>query len=163
MASFIVVGFDGSAEGVAALRWALARAAGMQAALRIVHCWTPISPPALRRQSRPQPTARAPRQQMVRTVQRELQAAEQLVPSPPEISLMFSAAGVERALISQSHGAAMLVLGASSAPVLRNPAKGPVAGPLMDRVGCTIVVVDRTGHVATAQPHHPQWGLATLP
>ena len=39
MAGRIVVGADGSAASVAALRWAAARAAEQQAELEVIHAW----------------------------------------------------------------------------------------------------------------------------
>lgn len=144
---FIAVGFDGTPESVAAVRWALGRAAGMQAAVKIVHCW----PPA-RRGTRGSDAVRA--------VKDEVAAARMLVPQPPDIAMVFAAGPVESVLALHAQGAAMLVLGASAPDVLGDPARGPVAGPCLQRVGCPMVVVDRRGRVATARPRYPVLGLA---
>lgn len=152
---FIAVGFDGTSESTAALRWALARSAGMQVPVKVVHCW----PPATAERGGEQ-AVRGRRVDAVRAVENELSAARMLVPSPPDVSLVFSAAPVDSLLVTQTRGAAMLVLGASSAGVLADPARGPVAGPCLNRIGCPVVVVDRRGRVATAQPRYPALGLA---
>lgn len=158
---FIVVGFDGTAESTAALRWALGRAAGMQAAVKVVHCWPPAGAlgPGIPGQ-RGGRAGRGSRVDAVCAVENELSAARMLVPAPPEVSLVFSSAPVEGLLVSQTRGAAMLVLGASSDGVLADPAHGPVAGPCLNKIGCPVVVVDRRGRVATAQPRYPALGLA---
>jgi len=153
---YIAVGFDGTAESTAALRWALGRAAGMQVALRIVHCW----PPAGSGPSRHDRAVRGHRVNAVWAVEDELDAARALVPEPPEVGVVFSSDPVGPLLVSQSRGAAMLVLGASSAGVLADPACGPIAGPCLNQIACPVVVVDRHGRVATAQPRYPALGLA---
>lgn len=156
---FIVVGFDGSAESIAALRWALGRAAGMQVPLKVVHCWPATAAP-VRRDWRDRRHARDPRRvDTVRAVENELAAARSLIPAPPEVSMVFTAAPVETVLATQTRGAAMLILGASSSAVLRDPSRGPVAGPCLEQIGCTVVVVDAAGRVATAQPRYRTLGL----
>jgi nucleotide-binding universal stress UspA family protein len=153
---FVVVGFDGTPESTAALRWALGRAAGMQAALKVVHCW-PAGAIAAQRDTR---TALGNRVDAVCAVENELAAARALVPQPPQVALVFSASTVGPLLLAQTRRAAMLVLGASSAGVLSDPSCGPVAGPCLNRIACPVVVVDRRGRVATAQPRYPALGLA---
>ena len=153
---FIAVGFDGTRESTAALRWALGRAAGLRVALRIVHCWAPDEPAAPSQHR----ALRGRRVDAVRTVENELDAARALVLEPPEVGVVFSSGPVGPLLVTQSRGAAMLVLGASSMAVLTDPTCGPVAGPCLNQVACPVVVVDRHGRVATAQPRYPALGLA---
>lgn len=152
---FIAVGFDGTGESAAALRWALGRSAAMQVPVKVVHCWPAATP---RRHA--EQAVGGCRADTVRAVENEVSAARLLVPSPPEVSLVFSSAPIDTLLVTQTRGAAMLVLGASSAGVLADPARGPVAGPCLNRIGCPVVVVDRRGRVATAQPRYPALGLA---
>ncbi len=154
---FVVIGFDGTPEGVAALRWGLERASRLASAAKIVHCW----PPAARGSAR-HGVGRAThrRVEAVRVVENEVTAASRLLPEPPEVSMVFSSAAVPAALAAQCRGARMLVLGASAPGVLIDPRRGPVAGPCLDRVGCPVSLVDRHGRVTTTEPRHPALELA---
>lgn len=154
---FIVIGFDGTPEGVAALRWGLDRASRLGSAAKIVHCWPPTAPGGSRHAA-----GRVTRRRVdaVRAVESAVAAAGRLLPEAPEVGMVFSSAAVPSTLAAQCRGARMLVLGASAPGVLIDPRRGPVAGPCLDRVGCPVALVDRHGRVTTTQPRHPALGLA---
>lgn len=160
---FVVIGFDGTRESIAALRWGLQRASRTRAAAKIVHCW-----PVPRARGRRPPSrgwtvhdgfAQDGRVQAVRAVESQVAAAQIGLPEPPEVGMVFAAAEVASVLAAQCRGADLLVLGASVPGVLVDPARGPVAGPCLERVGCPVALVDRQGRVTTTQPRHPALGL----
>jgi nucleotide-binding universal stress UspA family protein len=150
---FIVVGVDGTPESSAALRWALARAAGSQQGLRIVHC----RPAPCGDSSADGTAGAAPAGEVdaLSMLQDELAVARSLVPQPPEISVTQAVGSAESVLVRQSHRAALLVLGASLPSVSTDPLHGPVAGPCLRQVGCPVVVVGRDGGVTVAPPLYP--------
>jgi nucleotide-binding universal stress UspA family protein len=150
---FIVVGVDGTPESTAALRWALARAAGSQQGLRIVTCRP--APSAGHPVDGPSSATATPPVDALRLLQEELAAGRSLVPQPPEISVTHAVGSPEAVLVRQSRRAGLLVLGASHPSVSVDPVHGPIAGPCLRQVGCPVVVVGRDGGITVTQPAYP--------
>jgi nucleotide-binding universal stress UspA family protein len=138
----IVVGVSGSPASARALRWAVAEAGRLQGRLRVVLIWT-IEPrayyaPAIsaadyeRRQRRAVSGLAA----MVRTVAGSL---------PPHALTTYVAHGLpERALVEQSAGADLLVLG-SATGLGGPPSIGPVIRACLSHAHCPVVVVGLEG------------------
>lgn len=172
---FILVGVDGTQESLAALRWALARAAGAQQAVKIVHCQSTVMPDVARRTPPRQRRDGAMRasdgavfaseaavrasEAAVRAIRQEVDRAQVLVPQP-ELSIISAPGNAESVLVSQARRAALLVLGAAHPSVLDDPATGTIAGPCLRNVACPVVVVDRQTKATVAHPRYPVLGLA---
>jgi nucleotide-binding universal stress UspA family protein len=138
----IVVGVSGSPASARALRWAAGEAGRLQGRLKVVLIWT-IEPrayyaPAISASDyeRRQRQAASGLAAIVRTV------AESL---PPHAVTTYVAHGIpERALVDQSAGADLLVLGAASG--LAGPRSiGPVIRACLSHAHCPVVVVGPEG------------------
>lgn len=143
----VVVGIDGSPQGVAALRHALTRAADLGTEVTVVHCWAPskftdlvLSTPAeMHRQS-------------LTMVAAEVSAATAALrptlgshlPVVHQKSLHGRAAKV---LLEQAEDAAELVLGAHGRTVLHDVVYGQVIATCLKQAAVPVTVVDRDGTV----------------
>jgi len=137
----IVVGVDGSAASLAALRWAAAEAAAHGAPLVALH----VHDPRNRRRA-------AYVQEAVRDVDPDdrLDAIEQLIEGGlmAPVEQVFEVGVPSEILVHRAAGARMLVLGQAEqhrrhdgAPFRHEPALGPVARACVARAVCPVVVV----------------------
>lgn len=143
----VVVGIDGSPQGVAALRYAIGTAADLGTSVRVVHCWAPskftdlvLSTPAeMHRQS-------------LTMLNAEVSAATaalrpdlgEALPPIEQRSLHGRAAKV---LLEESTDAAELVLGAHGRTVLHDVVYGQVIATCLKQAAVAVTVVDRDGTV----------------
>lgn len=139
----IVVGVDGSAASITAVRWAVREAGLRHAAVRLVcafHADTRLRAPyaswARAREDEPRAAAQAALDRaadLVRAVLPPGRLVAELVDEPPA-----------RALLERAAGAEMLVLGTTRPPVQPGQpplAIGPVARVCLLRAPCPVVVV----------------------
>lgn len=143
----VVVGIDGSPQGVAALRHAIGTAADSGTSVTVVHCWAPskitdlvLSTPAeMHRQSLTMLEAE------VNAAVAELRPTlGDALPAIEQKSLHGRAAKV---LLEESAGAAELVLGAHGRTVLHDVVYGQVIATCLKQAGVPVTVVDRDGTV----------------
>lgn len=159
----IVVGVDGSASSVTAVRWAVQEARLRQAAVRLVcayHADTRLRAPYASRAWVREDERRAAGQE---ALDRAADLAGHDLP-PGRLIAELVAEPPARALLERSAGAEMLVLGTSRPPVQPGqppPAMGPVTRTCLCRAPCPVVVVV-PGDLAGEQDASPRAGtLAT--
>jgi nucleotide-binding universal stress UspA family protein len=132
----IVVGVCGSRASAAALRWAADEARRRDAHLHVVLCWT-AEPRAYYAPARDRHGARgqdyAPN--LAATVRRMLDGD-----APRGLTTQVVEGGAERALVQESAGADLLVLGSTSSG-LAGHSVGPVIRACLGHADCPVVVV----------------------
>lgn len=138
----IVVGVNGSAASLAALRWAAGEAGLRRAALLVVHVWD-----CTRRQLAPYATIAslpspgeertAARARLTRAVRTALGPV-----IPAGVTTELAEGLVARVLIDRAVDADLLVLGATAPSAASTlPGAGPVARACVSRAGCPVVIV----------------------
>jgi nucleotide-binding universal stress UspA family protein len=160
----IVVGVDGSAASITAVRWAVREARLRHAAVRLVcafHADTRLRAPyaswAWAREDEPRAIAQAALDRaadIVRAVLPPGWLVAELVDEPPA-----------RALLERAGGAEMLVLGTSRPPVepgLPPLAMGPVARACLCRAPCPVVMV-ASGGLPGDEDARPAAGSLAMP
>lgn len=154
----IVVGVSGSPTSALALRWAAAEAERLRAALTVVLIWT-IEPrahyaPAISADELDRRQKRA-----VAGLAATVRAVAGYLPSDA-VTMKVVEGLPERALLAQSAGADLLVLG-SAATVSGDRPIGPVVRACLSRAHCPLVVVGPQGptghsrHDAASSQSHP--------
>ncbi|RIJ78325.1 universal stress protein [Nakamurella silvestris] len=140
--SRIVVGIDGSTSSLAALRWALRRAAAENAAVDIVHCWKPqtLSDAFLS-------SAHELHRASMCMVQNEIAAAVAELGVTPEVHPVSERGNPTQVLLERAAGASCLVLGAHEQFRLKSVVFGQVVRSCLRNAMCPVVVIDRTGAV----------------
>jgi nucleotide-binding universal stress UspA family protein len=150
----IVVGVSGSRASAAALRWAADEARRRDARLHVVLCWT-AQPRAYYAPSRDRHGGGGQDylRQLAATVRRTLDGD-----APRGLTTEVVEGPAERALVEQSAGADLLVLGSTSSGQA-GLAVGPVIRACLGRAGCPVVVVGPTGPGESSH-HDPTWHRA---
>ncbi|MFJ8471273.1 universal stress protein [Kitasatospora sp. NPDC094011] len=128
----VVVGFDGSAESLAATEWAAHEARRRGVPLEVLEAW-----PAPKRDTAV--SDQAHQRALAHLAERE-SALRALVPELPVGSAPVSADPVE-ALEAASHRAALLVLGSRGLGTLRGFLVGSVSQEVLRRSACPVVLV----------------------
>ena len=146
----IVVGIDGSAESLMALRWALKEAVVMEADVDVVHCYLPqtltdfgfSTPHELHTSS-------------VLMVENEVTAALAEMPEQPDVRRSSVLGGPAKALVEHAKDAALLVLGVHGHTALRDLVLGRVAQSCLRHATCPVVIVDLDQHVVRRDSFSP--------
>ena len=133
----VVVGIDGSAESLAALRWALKEATRREVPAEVVHCYLPqtltdlgfSSPHELHTSS-------------VIMVDNEVAAALREMPEPPEVLKTSSIGSPAKVLLERAKDASVLVLGVHGRTALRDLVLGRVGSSCLRHASCPVVIVD---------------------
>ena len=140
MDGHVVVGYDGSPEAVAAVRWAAGSARRLRLPLQVVHVWglagTLDSPPL--------GTASA----FVRAGAQEVadegaQVAREAAPEV-EVTAVLEDGPPARALVERAAGARLVVLGRQGSSRLSGVLIGSVTLGTVQHAACPVVVVPRT-------------------
>jgi nucleotide-binding universal stress UspA family protein len=140
----VVIGVDGSAQSIAALRWAARYAAATGAAMRAVLAWHYPSAAAQ------PPVGLAPasvRAEIEATMQGALNdAVAQAFPdrSPAELEARLSCGHPAQALIDESKEADLLVVGSSGHGAFTGMLLGSVSTHCVTSAFCTVTVVRGT-------------------
>ena len=132
----VVVGFDGSPESSAALRWASKQAVEMSAPVEVVHCYRPGSLTDLGFGS-PRESAAA----SAVVVADAVSAALEEMPVVPEVIRSSVAGSPAEVLVERTGSAALLVLGVHRQTELGDLILGRVGRECLRRARCPVVVV----------------------
>ncbi len=132
----VVVGIDGSAESLAALRWALKEGVTIGAAVEVVHCYLPQTltdfgfgtPHELHTASSIM-------------LSNEVKAALQAMPEQPEVRESSLPGGPAKTLVERSKNASLLVLGVHGHTALRDLILGRVAQSCLRHASCPVAIV----------------------
>ena len=138
----IVVGIDGSAESLSALRWALNEAASTNSTIEAVHCWQPHTIPDVIFGS-----AEEMHRGSICMLRNEVQAALAGMPDKPTVVETSVHGRPTHVLLERASGARLLVLGAHGHTNLHDVAFGRVATSCIRHAACPVVIVDRTEKV----------------
>jgi nucleotide-binding universal stress UspA family protein len=152
----IVVGVNGSRGSAAALRWATDEARRRDARLRVVLCWKPEARAYYAPQrGLPDSGGHIFARQLAATVREVLDGD-----TPRGLTTQVVEGEAERALVAESAGADLLVLGSTS-PGQAGLAVGPVIRACLSRARCPVVVVGPADPEGIHQGRHG--GLAQRP
>ncbi|MBF0687801.1 MAG: universal stress protein [Cellulomonas sp.] len=140
MDGHVVVGYDGSPESVAAVRWAAGSAGRLGAPLEVVHVWgiaghldsPPLSAASAYVRAGAQEVAEEGAE-VARSAVPEIQVAGVLDDGPPA-----------RALVRRAAGARLVVLGRQGSARLSGVLLGSVALGTVQHAPCPVVIVPRT-------------------
>lgn len=138
----IVVGVDGSADSLGALRWALHEAIGRGCPVEVVHCWHP--------QSAVDSLFASAQEMRVGSecmLQNEVATAAEELTTIPEITRTSVHGRPVPTLITASERALLLVVGARGYTGLKQHLFGHVTDGCVRHARCPVVVVDRAGVV----------------
>ncbi|MDQ2740640.1 MAG: universal stress protein [Actinomycetota bacterium] len=132
----VVVGIDGSAESLAALRWALKEGVRLEIPVEVVHCYLPqtltdfgfSTPHELHTGS-------------AIMVDNEVEAALKDMSQQPEVRRCSLAGSPAKVLLERAKTASLLVLGVHGKTVLRDLILGKVARTCLRQSPCPVVVV----------------------
>lgn len=135
----IVVGIDGSAASLAALRWALREASASDSSVEVIHCWEPHtltdtifgSPEGLQRGS-------------TCMLRNEVQAAMAAVAAQVRVREISSRGRPASVLLERAVHAELLVLGTHRLTDLHDIAVGRIATTCLRHAPCPVVIVDDT-------------------
>lgn len=142
----IVVGVDGSAESLLALRWALAEAIRSSEVVEVVHCWYSRSMVDAVFGSAPE--MRTGSECML---QNEVaQACNEFV-NPPQVRTVSVHGHPVSSLVKHSAGSRLLVVGSRGYPGLKEHLLGHVTDGCVRRANCSVVVVGEN-EVTTSLP-----------
>ncbi|MCU7821270.1 universal stress protein [Kitasatospora sp. DSM 101779] len=142
----VVVGYDGSAESIAALQWATAEAALRGLPLELVQAWPWPKHHVLGGEDADRWVRRqlADREAAVRAAAGDVPVSSRLVPDAPAAAL--TAAGEK---------ASVLVLGSRGLSTLRGFLVGSVSQEVLARAGCPVVLVRAGGETGQAPARRP--------
>ena len=135
----IVVGLDDSPGARAALRWAADEARRVDTDLRVVHGWeVPVGPGTEALGPGWDPEVDAAAQEHL-----ELLVEEEIDPSTthPTVEVAAVVASVPEALIAESKGAAMLVVGSRGRGGFRELLLGSVSQHCLHHASCPVIIV----------------------
>jgi nucleotide-binding universal stress UspA family protein len=132
----IVVGIDGSAESLAALRWALKEGVTVGSTVEVVHCYLPETltdfgfgtPHELHAASSIM-------------LDNEVAAALREMPEQPTVRTLSLPGGPTKSLLERAKNASLLVLGVHGHTALRDLILGRVGQTCLRRASCPVVVV----------------------
>lgn len=140
MGAHVVAGYDGSAESVAAVRWAAGSARRLGLPLQVVHVWGlsgQLDTPPLRAVSA---YVRAGAQEVADEGARLAREAEPDV----DVTAVLEDGPPARALVDRAAGAFLVVLGRQGSSRLTGVLMGSVALGTVQHAPCPVVVVPRT-------------------
>jgi nucleotide-binding universal stress UspA family protein len=153
----IVVGVDGSADSVIALRWACREAAIRGTEVHAVHVWeAPLHSPASYAVPAPEDPYDAPADD----AQMWKAALADLAPGI-RVRTETAVGLVARVLLDRCKGADMLVLGTASDVPDRLWSAGPVIRACLRRSPCPVVVI--SGEFEAGWGREPEMGITTSP
>lgn len=136
----IVVGIDGSAGSLAALRWALREGGIRRVRVDVVHCWQAQLLPGV---------VFGPLHEMhtgsVCMVHNEVAAALVGIDPPPEVVQTSVQGHPARTLLSRAAGTSLIVLGVHESPKLRDLVYGRVAVKCLKHAVGPVVIIGRDG------------------
>jgi nucleotide-binding universal stress UspA family protein len=147
--NLVVIGLDGSAESLAALRWGLKEAVTLDANVEVVHCYLPqtltdfefSTPHELH-------TASAI------MLKNEVEAALREMPQQPDVRRSSVLGGPAKELVEHARNASLLVLGVHGHTSLRDLILGRVAQACLRNASCPVAIVDLNQHaVRYANPN----------
>ncbi len=144
----VVVGIDGSAESLTALRWALKEAVRLEARVEVVHSYLPQTLTDFGF-SKPHELHAA----SVIMVENEVRAALREMPETPEVEQSSLPGGPAKVLLERAEDASMLVLGVHGHTEVRDLILGRVASACLRHARCTVVIV---GSDQKVDRHEPQ-------
>ena len=158
----IVVGVNGSSASARALRWAAGEADRMDAQLKIVLIWN-VEPRAYYAPSISPGDHDRRQEHAVAMLEATMRAV--LGSMPGTVITMVTQGMPERALVEQSAGANLLVLGSASG-VVSGRAIGPVIRECLRHAHCPVVVVGPEGaseatRISATSQHQGDLQLAT--
>lgn len=151
MPGTIVVGVDGSAPSVAALRWAAEEAALRDARLVAVHAWTFVPPgPIAEPGMMPMPGADFGQQLDTERAAAEAELDGAIFAAfpgqpPVEIERKLAEDSAGEALVSEGKDADLLVVGSSGRSGLASVLLGSVSRHVVSHARCPVVVVKAPG------------------
>ena len=143
----VVVGVDGSAHGWAALAWAAEHASRRSLPVHIVHAFAPDIP-MLGFGSTDQSSLVAEGHRLLATARARAHAIDHTLTVTTSLPPGFASP----ALITASHDATMVVLGAIGHGLLSRATVGAVAQQVAAHATCPVVIVGHEGRSET--PHH---------
>lgn len=141
MGSYIVVGIDGSAESVAALRWAIAEAALRHVSVKALHCWaypTSVGVPSMMLTD-----VELMRKSSVALVEDVIAQATAGAPTTVAIDPIITEGSASHALIDASDGAELVVVGARGHGGFLGLLIGSVANQVVHHAACPVVVIPK--------------------
>ena len=147
MPGTIVVGIDGSPASQAALEWGLAEARLRDARVVAIHAWSYIPLAAIGDPGMiPMPSGDLPGQLELeqKAAEAELDAAlAQAFPEgvPPQVEKRLVEGDAAEALVAESEGAELVVVGSRGRGGLTSALLGSVSGHVLHHAGCPVVVV----------------------
>ncbi|MDQ2737861.1 MAG: universal stress protein [Actinomycetota bacterium] len=133
----VVVGIDGSAESLAALRWALTEAVILDAFVDVVHCYLP--------QTLTDFSVGKPHELRTRSaimLENEISTAlAEMSETPSELRRSSMVGSPAKALLEKAADASLLVLGVHGRTALRDLILGRVGQACLRRAPCPVVIV----------------------
>lgn len=137
----LVVGVDGSAAALAALRWSATKARLLRAPLVVVHAWQPTA--VLRAPYAPAAGRRTPEQEHACATTTLEEAVAELLDVDPGIDFvpLLDRGPAERVLLRHTEDAVLLALGRKPFRDVSGPALGAVARTCLRYAVCPVVTV----------------------
>lgn len=147
----IVVGLDGSAASLIALRWALAEGVRTGADVEVVHCWHPQSLRDIAFGSRHELHNAS-----LCMLDNEVRTALKSMTAAPTIRQSSIEGRPSTVLLEHSRGADLLVLGSHGQTTMHDVTFGQVAVNCRRHMKCPMVVVGLDGNITRYEPlRHP--------
>ena len=145
----VVVGIDGSAESLAALRCALKEANALDARVEVVHSYLPETLTDLGFSSPHELHAAS-----AIMLENEVKAALLEMPQQPQVERLSLRGGPATVLLERSKNASLLVLGVHGRTALRDIILGRVAQACLRHATCPVIIV---GLDQTVDRHEVAW------
>lgn len=146
----IVVGIDGSAASLVALRWALKEAVSRDAVVEVVHCYLPQTLTDLGFSTPHELHAAS-----AIMVDNEVSAALREMSQVPEVRKCSDAGGPAKVLLEKATAASLLVLGVHGRTALRDLILGRVGQACLRSAPCPVVVVGTDNSVVRHESRQP--------
>ncbi|MFC4783818.1 universal stress protein [Nocardioides sp. MAHUQ-72] len=152
MSGAVIVGVDGSAASVRALRWAVSVAAGQQWDVEVVTAWPHTGPVFVREV----PGHHSDARERARSAQRDaVHAALGDAPRDVRVTTVLENARPGDALSLHATDSPLLVLGDSGDAVGAHERPESLAGWCRTRLGCAVALVPADGAVHVLTPVRP--------
>ncbi|MER5301231.1 universal stress protein [Streptomyces lasiicapitis] len=137
----LVVGVDGSAAALAALRWSATKARLLRAPLVVVHAWQPTA--VLRAPYAPAAGRRTPEQEHACATATLEEAVAELLEADPGVDFvpLLDCGPAERILLRHSSEALLLALGRKPLRDVSGPVLGAVTRACLRYAVCPVVTV----------------------
>ena len=148
----LIVGVDGSAASLAALRWSAAQAGLLRTHVVAVHAWLPTG--ARRAPYAPAAELPTPEQDRLLAAERLHGTVSRLLELDPEaqVRALLDQGPPVRVLLRHARHAGLLVLGRGPREDLTLPAIGSVARDCVRYAKCPVVTVPESPSLTTAGP-----------